>query len=68
MSLNHIANSTSKVEDSLIKKQDKTIPVSEIKWHPTEPFNGEANETKSIASRWNLIPVFSGRKILENGE
>ena len=68
MSSNHIANSTSKVEVSVIKKQDKIIPISEIKRHPTEPLNGEANETTSIASRWNLIPVSSGHKILEKGE
>ena len=68
MSSNHIANSNSKVEVSVIKKQDKIIPISEKKRHPTEPLSGEANETTSIASRWNLIPVSSGCKILENGE
>lgn len=68
MSSNHIANSNSRVEVSVITKQDKIIPISEKKRHPTEPLSGEANETTSIASRWNLIPVPSGHKILEKGE
>jgi hypothetical protein len=68
MSSNHITNSSSKVEVSVIEKQDKIIPVSEIKWHPTELLDVEAKEITSIASRWNLIPVASKQTIPENEE
>ena len=68
MSPNHIINSSSKVEVSVIKKQDKIIPVSKIKRHPKGALNAEANEITSIASRWNLIPIASRQKMPENEE
>ena len=68
MSPNHITNSRSKVEVGAIEKQDKIITVREIKRHPTEPLNVEANGITSIASRWNLIPIASGQKMPENEE